>query len=162
MARLFGTDGVRGLANREITAPFALQLGEAAARVLARNVKGHRPKAIVGRDTRQSSGMLSHAVAAGLSSAGVDVEHVREIPTPGIAYLTSARDYDLGVMISASHNAMPDNGIKFISGDGFKLDDAIEDEIEAVLGQEWIVPLALVWGICAKTPSCLTKYISTT
>ncbi|WP_216381329.1 phosphoglucosamine mutase [Arcanobacterium phocae] len=141
MARLFGTDGVRGLANREITAPFALQLGEAAARVLAQNVTGHRPKAIVGRDTRQSSGMLSHAVAAGLSSAGVDVEHVREIPTPGIAYLTAARDYDLGVMISASHNAMPDNGIKFISGDGFKLDDAIEDEIEAVLGQEWDRPI---------------------
>ncbi|MFY9262182.1 MAG: phosphoglucosamine mutase [Actinomycetaceae bacterium] len=141
MARLFGTDGVRGLANREITAPFALQLGEAAARVLACEAKGRRPKAIVGRDTRQSSGMLAHAVAAGLSSAGVDVEHVREIPTPGIAYLTAARDYDLGVMISASHNAMPDNGIKFISGNGFKLDDAIEDEIAKVLGQEWERPI---------------------
>lgn len=140
MSRLFGTDGVRGLANKEITAEFALQLGEAAARVLAKNVTDHRPKAIVGRDTRQSSGMLSHAVAAGMASAGVDVEHVREIPTPGVAYLTAERDYDLGVVISASHNAMPDNGIKFISGDGFKLDDAIEDEIEAVLGKEWERP----------------------
>lgn len=151
MARLFGTDGVRGLANREITAPFALQLGEAAARVLAKNVTDHRPKAIVGRDTRQSSGMLSHAIAAGLSSAGVDVEHVREIPTPGIAYLTAERGYDLGVMISASHNAMPDNGIKFISGNGFKLDDKIEDEIESVLGQDWERPIGAGVGYMRET-----------
>ncbi len=140
MARLFGTDGVRGLANREITPEFSLLLGQAAARVLAEEADG-RPKAIIGRDTRQSSAMLSHAVGAGLASAGVDVEHVREIPTPGIAYLTSARGYDLGVMISASHNAMPDNGIKFINADGFKLDDAIEDRIEANLSNEWERPI---------------------
>ncbi len=140
MGRLFGTDGVRGLANRDITAPFALQLGETAARVLVKEGISHRPRAIVGRDTRLSSGMLSHSIAAGLASAGVDVEHVREIPTPGVAYLTSSGDYDLGVVISASHNPMQDNGIKFINGDGFKLDDAIEDEIEELLGQDWERP----------------------
>lgn len=140
MARLFGTDGVRGLANREITPEFSLLLGQAAARVLTEEVDV-RPKAIIGRDTRQSSAMLSHAVGSGLASAGVDVEHVREIPTPGIAYLTSARGYDLGVMISASHNAMPDNGIKFINADGFKLDDAIEDRIEANLSNDWDRPI---------------------
>lgn len=145
MARLFGTDGVRGFANREITPEFALQLGQAAARVLAEDATG-RPKAIIGRDTRQSSPMLSHAVGAGLASAGVDVEHVREIPTPGIAYLTSARGYDLGVMISASHNAMPDNGIKFINANGFKLDDAIEDRIEANLAADWDRPVGAEVG----------------
>ncbi|MDY5584624.1 MAG: phosphoglucosamine mutase, partial [Arcanobacterium sp.] len=142
MGRLFGTDGVRGLANKEITADFALKLGEAAARVLAHGQElNHRPRAIIGRDTRQSSGMLSHALAAGLASAGVDVEHVREIPTPGVAYLTSEQDYDLGVMISASHNPMQDNGIKFINTNGFKLDDAIEDKIEELLGTEWDRPV---------------------
>ncbi|VEI12809.1 phosphoglucosamine mutase [Trueperella bialowiezensis] len=140
MARLFGTDGVRGLANREITPEFSLLLGQAAARVLAEDATG-RPKAIIGRDTRQSSAMLSHAVGSGLASAGVDVEHVREIPTPGIAYLTSERGYDLGVMISASHNAMPDNGIKFINAEGFKLDDAIEDRIEANMSNSWERPV---------------------
>lgn len=140
MPRLFGTDGVRGLANKEITTELALQLGEAGGRVLAAGVDGRRAKAIIGRDTRQSSPMLSHALGAGLAAAGIDVEHVGEIPTPGIAYLTATRDYDLGVVISASHNAMPDNGIKFISSKGFKLDDAVEDEIEAVLGQDWDRP----------------------
>ena len=139
MARLFGTDGVRGLANKDITASLALDLGEAAARVLAKGATG-RPKAIIGRDTRQSGAMLGQAIAAGLASAGVDVEHVNVIPTPGIAYLTESEGYDLGVMISASHNPFADNGIKFISSKGFKLDDAIEDEIEAVLGADWDRP----------------------
>ncbi|XCB30568.1 phosphoglucosamine mutase [Arcanobacterium hippocoleae] len=151
MARLFGTDGVRGVANREITADFALKLGEAAARVLASTDLGHRPRAIIGRDTRQSSGMLSHAIAAGLASAGVDVEHVREIPTPGVAYLTAEEDYDLGVMISASHNPMADNGIKFINGDGFKLDDAIEDQVAALLGEEWERPIGAGVGAISET-----------
>ena len=151
MARLFGTDGVRGIANKEITADFSLQLGVAAARVLASENLGHRPRAIIGRDTRQSSGMLSHAIAAGLASAGVDVEHVREIPTPGVAYLTAEEDYDLGVMISASHNPMADNGIKFINADGFKLDDAIEDEIEQMLGQEWERPIGAGVGTISET-----------
>ncbi|WP_124054062.1 phosphoglucosamine mutase [Arcanobacterium ihumii] len=159
MSRLFGTDGVRGLANKEITARFALQLGEAAARVLV-NKKGlkHRPRAIIGRDTRQSSGMLSHAIAAGLASAGVDVEHVREIPTPGVAYLTAEEDYDLGVMISASHNPMQDNGIKFINSNGFKLDDAIEDEIEAVLGQEWDRPIAAGVGTISESAEVSDRF----
>ncbi|MDO5026053.1 MAG: phosphoglucosamine mutase [Trueperella sp.] len=151
MSRLFGTDGVRGLANREITAELALQLGEAAARVLAREVTDHRPRAVVGRDTRQSSGMLSQAIAAGMASAGIDVEHVREIPTPGIAYLTSKHNYDLGCMISASHNPMPDNGIKFISANGFKLDDAVEDEIQALLGTDWERPVGADVGYMSET-----------
>ncbi|MDD7505330.1 MAG: phosphoglucosamine mutase, partial [Actinomycetaceae bacterium] len=129
-------------ANKELTAPLALQLGEAAARVLAKNPLGHRPKAIVGADTRQSSAMLGEALAAGLASAGVDVEHIDVIPTPGVAYLTAEEDYDLGVMISASHNPMQDNGIKFINANGFKLDDAIEDEIEKLLGTQWERPIA--------------------
>lgn len=151
MSRLFGTDGVRGLANHEITAELALQLGEAAARVLAREVTDHRPRAVVGRDTRQSSGMLSQAIAAGMASAGIDVEHVREIPTPGIAYLTSEHEYDLGCVISASHNPMPDNGIKFISSSGFKLDDALEDQIQALLGQEWERPVGADVGYMTET-----------
>ncbi|MDP9801417.1 phosphoglucosamine mutase [Arcanobacterium wilhelmae] len=140
MARMFGTDGVRGLANKDITVDLAVKLGEAGGRVLAKGVEGRRPRAIIGRDTRQSSPMLSHALGAGLAAAGIDVEHAREIPTPGIAYLTAEKGYDLGVVISASHNAMPDNGIKFISSNGFKLDDSVEDEIEAVLGEEWERP----------------------
>ncbi|PID98631.1 MAG: phosphoglucosamine mutase, partial [Actinomycetales bacterium] len=150
MARLFGTDGVRGLANRDISVDFALQLGQAAARVFTKSNLTHRPRAIIGRDTRQSSGMLSHAIAAGLASAGVDVEHVREIPTPGVAYLTSEEDYDLGVVISASHNPMQDNGIKFINADGFKLDDAIEDEIERMLGEDWERPIGEAVGTISE------------
>lgn len=158
MARLFGTDGVRGLANKELTAGLALQLGEAAARVLAKNNLGHRPKAIIGQDTRQSSGLLGQAVAAGLASAGVDVEHVGEIPTPGVAYLTAEEDYDLGVVISASHNPFHDNGIKFISGDGFKLPDALEDEIQNILGEEWERPTGAEVGFIGETSTVSDRF----
>ena len=134
MARLFGTDGVRGLANRQITAQLALELGEAAARALAQGGEG-RPRAVVARDTRLSGAMLAQAVA------GVDVEQVDVLPTPGLAYLTASQNIDLGVMISASHNPMPDNGIKFFARGGFKLEDSIEDEVEALLGAEWDRPV---------------------
>ncbi|QOR69950.1 phosphoglucosamine mutase [Ruania alkalisoli] len=140
MARLFGTDGVRGLANREVTASLALQLGTAAAHVVAERTEGHRPRAIVGRDPRVSGQFLSAAVIAGLASAGVDVEDLGVLPTPAVAHLTSAEKVDLAVMISASHNAMPDNGIKFFARGGLKLADDIEDAIEARLSEAWDLP----------------------
>ena len=141
MARLFGTDGVRGLANDLLTPTLAVQLGEAAARVLtkdtsaARSSRRGRPRAIVGRDTRASGEFLDHAISAGLASSGIDVTRVGVLPTPAIAHLTATQDIELGVMISASHNPFPDNGIKFIARGGYKLADAVEDEIEALLGK---------------------------
>ena len=132
MTRLFGTDGVRGLANVALTAELALDLSVAAAHVLADrgDFAGHRPRAVVGRDTRISGQFLEAAVVAGLASAGVDVLLLGVLPTPGVAYLTGALGADLGVMLSASHNPMPDNGIKFLARGGHKLDDAIEVAIE--------------------------------
>ena len=133
MARLFGTDGVRGVANQDLTAELALALGSAAARRLA-GVSGHgRRVAVVGRDPRASSEMLEAAVIAGLTSEGVDALRVGVLPTPAVAYLTSAYDADFGVMISASHNPMPDNGIKVFGPGGHKLDDATEDRIEELV-----------------------------
>ena len=142
MGRIFGTDGVRGLANGPLTAELALDLGVAAARVLAAHgdYTTRRPLAVVGRDTRISGQFLEHAVVAGLASAGVDVLRLRVLPTPGVAYFTDALGADVGVVISASHNAMPDNGIKFLAHGGVKLDDALEAEIEAQLGQDWDRP----------------------
>ncbi len=142
MAKLFGTDGVRGLANGVLTAELALDLSVSAAHVLAERgtFSGHRPLAAVGRDTRISGQFLEAAVVAGLASAGVDVVLLGELPTPGVAYLTDALGADLGVMLSASHNAMPDNGIKFLSRGGVKLDDAIEEAIEACLEEPWDRP----------------------
>ena len=132
MTRLFGTDGVRGLANESLTAELALDLSVSAAHVLAERgiFAGHRPLAVVGRDTRISGQFLEAAVVAGLASAGVDVLLLGELPTPGVAWLTAELGADLGVMLSASHNAMPDNGIKFLARGGVKLDDAIEVAIE--------------------------------
>ncbi|WP_300681359.1 phosphoglucosamine mutase [Nocardioides sp.] len=141
--RLFGTDGVRGLANGEtLTASLALDLAVSAARVLADagQFEGHRPRAVVGRDPRISGQFLQAAVAAGLASAGVDVIDLGVIPTPGIAFLTGSLEADLGVVITASHNPMPDNGIKFLARGGVKLDDALEDAIEQRLGEVWTPP----------------------
>jgi phosphoglucosamine mutase len=140
--RIFGTDGVRGLANDVITAELAVDLGVAAARVLVDHgsFEGRRPVAVVGRDTRISGQFLEHAVVAGLASAGVDVLRLRILPTPGVAYLTEALGADLGVVISASHNPMPDNGIKFLARGGVKLDDALEREIEDHLAEDWDRP----------------------
>ncbi|KJY53857.1 phosphoglucosamine mutase [Bifidobacterium coryneforme] len=142
MPRLFGTDGVRGLANRALTSQLALDLGDAAVRVLGKGAdktEGRR-RALIGRDTRVSGDFLASALAAGMSAGGFDVIDVGIIPTPGIAYLTSVLNVEMGAVISASHNAMPDNGIKFFARGGFKLQDSKEDEIESVLGQDWERP----------------------
>ncbi|QGQ18692.1 phosphoglucosamine mutase [Cellulomonas sp. JZ18] len=143
MGRLFGTDGVRGLANRDVTAELALDVSVAAAHVLASRgaFEGHRPRAVVGRDPRASGEFLSAAVAAGLASAGVDVDMVGVLPTPAVAYLTGARGVDLGVVLSASHNPMPDNGIKFLARGGHKLEDDVERAIEARIGEDWERPV---------------------
>ncbi|GGU83989.1 phosphoglucosamine mutase [Streptomyces filipinensis] len=147
MGRLFGTDGVRGVANADLTAEMALGLSVAAAHVLAEagTFAGHRPTAVVGRDPRASGEFLEAAVVAGLASAGVDVLRVGVLPTPAVAHLTGALGADLGVMLSASHNAMPDNGIKFFARGGHKLADELEDRIEAVYeshrhGEPWERP----------------------
>ncbi|WP_328943061.1 phosphoglucosamine mutase [Streptomyces sp. NBC_00250] len=134
MGRLFGTDGVRGVANADLTAELALGLSVAAAHVLAEagTFEGHRPTAVVGRDPRASGEFLEAAVVAGLASAGVDVLRVGVLPTPAVAHLTGVLGADLGVMLSASHNAMPDNGIKFFARGGHKLADDLEDKIESV------------------------------
>src|SRR3954471_15610201 len=137
MGCLFGTDGVRGKANEALTAELALKLSVAAAHVLAETGEfvGHKPRAVVGRDPRASGEFLEAAVVAGLASAGVDVIRVGVVPTPGVAYLTTAIGAELGVMLSASHNPMPDNGIKFFDRGGYKLPDGVEDEISARLGE---------------------------
>ncbi|WP_405553498.1 phosphoglucosamine mutase [Streptomyces sp. NBC_01171] len=147
MGRLFGTDGVRGVANADLTAEMALGLSVAAAHVLAEagTFEGHRPTAVVGRDPRASGEFLEAAVVAGLASAGVDVLRVGVLPTPAVAHLTGALGADLGVMLSASHNAMPDNGIKFFARGGHKLADELEGRIEAVYdshrhGEPWQRP----------------------
>ncbi len=143
MARLFGTDGVRGLANRDLTVEMALQIAQAAAIVLgseARN-RGIKPKAVIGRDPRISGEFIAAAVAAGLSSSGVDVYDAGVLPTPATAFLTADLDADFGVMISASHNAAPDNGIKIFARGGHKLDDSIEEAIEAAMAGEKLAPI---------------------
>lgn len=160
MARLFGTDGVRGLANRTITAQLAVHLGEAAGRRLAgeRKPDGSKPRAVIGRDTRVSGEFLDCAIAAGLAAAGVDVVRVGVVATPTVAFLSAHEpDIDLGVMISASHNPMPDNGIKFFAHGGFKLDDSIEDEIEALLGQDWERPVGADVGEIWEDPELAEK-----
>ncbi|MCQ9345325.1 phosphoglucosamine mutase [Corynebacterium phoceense] len=133
MTRLFGTDGVRGLANQKLTPILALKLGQAAAEVFTgdRESFERRPLAIIGRDPRVSGEMLDAAIASGLASRGVDVLRVGVLPTPAVAFLTDDYGADFGVMISASHNPMPDNGIKFFSAGGRKLPDSIEDQIQA-------------------------------
>lgn len=135
MARLFGTDGVRGVANQDLTGELALALGSAAARRLGSVIGQSRRLAVVGRDPRASGEMLEAAVIAGLTSEGVNALRVGILPTPAVAYLTAAYDADFGVMISASHNPMPDNGIKIFGPGGHKLDDAAEDRIEELVHQ---------------------------
>jgi phosphoglucosamine mutase len=133
MGRLFGTDGVRGVANTDLTAELALGLGSAAARRLGTS-GGQRRVAVVGRDPRASGEMLEAAVIAGITSEGVDALRVGVLPTPAVAHLTGVYRAEFGVMISASHNPMPDNGIKIFGPGGHKLDDAAEDRIEELLG----------------------------
>ena len=148
MGRLFGTDGVRGKANEALTAELALDVSVAAAHVLAETgeFRGARPCAVVGRDPRASGEFLEAAVVAGLASAGVDVVRLGVVPTPGVAFLTADCDADLGVMLSASHNPMPDNGIKFFARGGTKLDDTLEDAIESRMGRSGPGPPVPGWG----------------
>jgi phosphoglucosamine mutase len=133
VGRLFGTDGVRGLANGDLTPELALAVASAAARVLVAHDASHRPVAVVGRDSRASGEMLEAAVVAGLTSAGADVVLAGVVPTPAVAFLTASYGADLGVVLSASHNPMPDNGVKLFAAGGLKLPDDIEAEIESVV-----------------------------
>src|SRR5687768_16195853 len=130
MGRLFGTDGVRGLANGDLTPELALSVAVAAARVLVEADSSHQPLAIVGRDPRASGEMLEAAVVAGLTSAGANVVRVGMLPTPAVAFLVGQTNADLGVMLSASHNPMPDYGVKLFVAGGQKLPDEMEDRIE--------------------------------
>jgi phosphoglucosamine mutase len=158
---LFGTDGVRGLANRELTAELALELAVSAAHILGEvgAFEGHRPKAIIGQDSRASGEFLEAATIAGLASAGVDVYRVGILPTPAIAHLVAETGADLGVMISASHNPMPDNGIKFFAKGGGKLDDALEAKIEARLHEKWERPTGDAIGRVVIDESAAERYI---
>ncbi|TCI76225.1 phosphoglucosamine mutase [Exiguobacterium sp. SH0S1] len=134
MGKYFGTDGVRGVANSELTAELAYRLGRIGGYVLSKHLPaGEQPKVLIGRDTRISGHMLEGALIAGLLSIGAEVMRLGVISTPGVAYLTKSLDATAGVMISASHNPVADNGIKFFGSDGFKLDDATEAEIETIL-----------------------------
>lgn len=132
MARMFGTDGVRGVAGTELTIELAMKLGQAGAYVLTKE-QSHQPTIIVGCDTRISGGMLANALMAGICSVGANAIYVGVAPTPAIAYLTRKHKVDAGVVISASHNPMEFNGIKFFNGEGYKLPDSLEDEIEALI-----------------------------
>lgn len=132
MARMFGTDGVRGVAGSELTIELATKLGQAGAYVLTKE-KSHQPTIIVGCDTRISGGMLANALMAGICSVGANAVYAGVLPTPAVAYLTRKHKVDAGVVISASHNPMEFNGIKFFNGEGYKLSDALEDEIEALI-----------------------------
>ncbi|WP_424891462.1 phosphoglucosamine mutase [Streptomyces sp. XH2] len=167
MGRLFGTDGVRGVANADLTAELALGLSVAAAHVLAEagTFEGHRPVAVVGRDPRASGEFLEAAVVAGLASAGVDVLRVGVLPTPAVAYLTGALGADLGVMLSASHNAMPDNGIKFFARGGHKLADELEDRIEQTYrahasGEPWDRPTGAGVGRVREYDQGFDNYVA--
>ncbi|NBR77439.1 MAG: phosphoglucosamine mutase [Microbacteriaceae bacterium] len=161
MARLFGTDGVRGVANRDLTVSLTLNLAQAAAKVLgetARN-EGRRPIAIIGRDPRISGEYLASAVAAGLASSGVDVFDAGVVPTPAIAFLTADFSADFGVMISASHNPAPDNGIKFFAAGGHKLADDIEDQIEAAMQSELLAPIGGAVGRVQRFADAEDRYL---
>lgn len=160
--RLFGTDGIRGLANRDLTAELALNVSVAAAHILVESLKdpaSTRAKAIVGSDSRASGEFLEAAVVAGLSSAGVDVYRVGVLPTPAIAYLVAESGADLGVMLSASHNPMPDNGIKLFARGGGKLDDAIEDQIEARMNEPWDRPTGRAVGRVIEDKDAAERYL---
>lgn len=161
MSRLFGTDGVRGLANGLLTAELAMQLAQAAAVVLGheRNTSGSRPRAVVARDPRASGEFISAAVAAGLSSSGIDVYDAGVLPTPAAAYLVADLNADFGVMISASHNPAPDNGIKFFAKGGQKLPDEVEDAIEARLGSQPFRPTGADVGRIQTFSDAEDRYI---
>lgn len=161
MGRLFGTDGVRGVANKDLTCELAMKLGRAAAAVLTNKSTRH-PRVIIGKDTRLSSDMLENAMAAGLCSVGASVVLLGVVPTPAVAYLVEKYKADAGIMISASHNAYEYNGIKIFSGDGFKLPDDLEERIESlILGEAPLpaVPADSDLGTVETAPNALRDYI---
>jgi phosphoglucosamine mutase len=167
LGRLFGTDGVRGVAGRDLTAELAMDLSVAAAHVLGDAGAFHasvgrrgRPVAVVGRDPRASGEFLEAAVVAGLASSGVDVLRLGVLPTPAVAYLTTALRADMGVMISASHNPAPDNGIKFLTRGGYKLPDAMENEIEQRLDEKWDRPVGASVGRVREAYGEADRYVS--
>jgi phosphoglucosamine mutase len=155
---LFGTDGIRGLANVDLTAELALDVAVAAAHILVEN-SNERPRAIVGQDSRASGEFLEAAVVAGLTSAGVDVYRVGVVPTPAVAYLVASTGADLGVMISASHNPMPDNGIKLFQRGGEKLADDVEALVEARIGEPWQRPTGAAVGRVINDDQLVNNYI---
>jgi phosphoglucosamine mutase len=159
---LFGTDGVRGVAGVDLTEKLAHDLAVAAAEVLTESGEfaGHRPVAIVGQDSRESGAYLEAAICKGLTESGVDVRKVGILPTPAVSFLITELKADLGVMISASHNPAQDNGIKFFSRTGRKLDDAIEGKIERLLGQPWQRPAEMEIGHEIEDTESREKYIS--
>jgi len=155
---LFGTDGIRGLANVDLTAELALDVAVAAAHILVEN-SNDRPRAIVGQDSRASGEFLEAAVVAGLTSAGVDVYRVGIVPTPAVAYLVASTGADLGVMISASHNPMPDNGIKLFQRGGEKLADDVEALVEARISEPWQRPTGAAVGRVINGDNLVEKYL---
>lgn len=161
MPRLFGTDGVRGLANREVTPELAMSLAQAAAHVLgaAPRSAGRRPLAVLARDPRISGEFISAAVAAGLAGSGVDVYDAGVIPTPAAAFLIADIGADFGVMISASHNPAPDNGIKIFAGGGTKLADDVEDRIEAAMAEPPLTPVGAEVGRVRRFADAEDRYI---
>ena len=166
MPRLFGTDGVRGLANRDLTVELSLRLAQAAAVVLGRGqfadgrrASGRRPIAVIARDPRVSGEFIAAAVSAGLASSGVDIYDAGVIPTPALAYLVADFKADFGVMISASHNPAPDNGIKFFAVGGTKLPDIVEDRIEAALGEEKLHPKGVEVGHIRRFSDAEDRYV---
>ena len=145
MGRLFGTDGARGVANSELTCELAMKIGRATAMVLTDSTH-KRPRVLIGMDTRASSEMLEAAISAGLCSVGADVLLLGVVPTPAVAFLVQKYQYDAGIMISASHNPCEYNGIKIFKSDGYKLPDALEEEIEAIILDETVVPPVKIGG----------------
>ncbi len=158
MGRLFGTDGARGVANTELTCELAMQIGRAAAMVLTAH-SNKKPKVLIGMDTRASSQMLESAIASGLCSVGADVMLLGEIPTPAVAYLVKKYEYDAAVMISASHNPCEYNGIKIFQGNGYKLPDALEEEIESIILDKSQIPPVKVGGEVGRIVRSRTSII---
>lgn len=161
MGRLFGTDGARGVANSELTCELAMKIGRAAAMVLTDEKKGKK-KVLIGKDTRLSSDMLENALTAGLCSIGVDVVSLGVVPTPAVAFLVGKYKADAGVMISASHNSFEFNGIKIFSGDGYKLPDALEEQIESIVldeSKEAILPVGEDVGHVSYAENAVKDYI---
>ncbi len=159
MGRLFGTDGVRGVANKELTVELACKLGQAGAAALTSEV--HRPKILIGKDTRVSGDMLESALCAGVCSVGAEAVMAGILPTPGIAHLTKKYEIDAGIVISASHNTVEYNGIKFFDGNGFKLPDAVEERIESLIldGGAFTLPTGVDVGRCVRQKNAAEDYI---